>query len=199
MNYLAHAFLSRGDTHLLAGNYLADLLTKKEADDLHPHLQQGVALHRFIDEYTDGHPEVRACTRFFHDAVHKYAPVVVDICFDFLLCQHWPHFTDQDIDQFRKETYRLLTNESLIPVASQWRLQRMVEDDWLARNASFEGLHRTLEYVAKRAKFKVDFAASVDVLREHQVQLGAHFVPFFEELQKSSDEWIANNFSLTQL
>ena len=85
MNYLAHAFLSLEDADLLAGNYLADLMHPKDVVELSPGVMRGIELHRFIDSYTDQHPEVRSCTRILHPVVHKYAPVVIDIYYDFLL------------------------------------------------------------------------------------------------------------------
>ncbi|MBX2816640.1 MAG: DUF479 domain-containing protein [Saprospiraceae bacterium] len=199
MNYLAHAFLSMGDSHLLAGNYLADLLTKRQTEDLHPHLQQGVALHRFIDGYTDGHKEVKSCTKLFHAAVGKYAPVVVDICFDYLLNEHWSQFSTDTTFDFRKSTYRLLQEESLIPESSRARLEKMIQNDWLAHNATYYGLNKTLAHVAKRARFSTDFSDAIQVLKQNEEQMSAHFLRFFAELHRSCQEWIEDNFSITQL
>ena len=58
MNYLAHIYLSGNNDMLKIGNFIADSVKGKQYLDYPKAVQQGITLHRNIDEFTDSHPIV---------------------------------------------------------------------------------------------------------------------------------------------
>jgi hypothetical protein len=65
LNYLAHAYLSFNDSNLLLGNMISDYVKGKKKFDYPIKIQQGIHLHRLIDEFTDFHPITKEAKQFF--------------------------------------------------------------------------------------------------------------------------------------
>ncbi|HFC00601.1 MAG TPA: DUF479 domain-containing protein, partial [Phaeodactylibacter sp.] len=108
MNYLAHLFLSFDDEDILIGNFIADFIQNKAVKNYSPAIQKGIYLHRQIDTFTDSHPMVKQGTHRLQAAHHKYAPVIVDIFYDYILANNWERYSDESLDDFCKKTYRIL-------------------------------------------------------------------------------------------
>ena len=92
MNHLAHFVLSNNDDDLAIGNFVADFITNRQLPNFTEGVQRGIWLHRAIDAFTDSHPVVKQSTKRLHPFHHKYAPVIVDIYYDFLLAKNWDKF-----------------------------------------------------------------------------------------------------------
>ena len=113
MNFLAHSFLSFGDPDLVVGNYLGDFVKNRQIPKLPEAVQSGVLLHRAIDSFTDRHHLVKKATKLLHADFSKYAPVVLDIYFDYILSKHWPQFHHQDLRHFCFVTYDQLRGKRI--------------------------------------------------------------------------------------
>ena len=108
MNYLAHCYLSCSQEDILIGNFMTDFLKKKEEANYSGKVLEGIHLHRSIDTFTDAHPaslELRALLRPRHG---KYAPVVVDLIWDYFLCLNWDKFSGTTLTDFNKDMYEIL-------------------------------------------------------------------------------------------
>ena len=108
MNFLAHIFLSEKKPHLVVGNFLADFIKNKEVAALPRPIQEGIRMHRKIDSYTDTHPKVHQSVLRLRPAHRKFAPVVSDICYDYVLVKNWYLYSNEDINFFTKEMYAIL-------------------------------------------------------------------------------------------
>ncbi|MEZ4988614.1 MAG: ACP phosphodiesterase [Saprospiraceae bacterium] len=185
MNYLAHILLSCEDEALLVGNFLGDHLHNKELAAFPEAIQQGVRLHRFIDSYTDNHPEVRNSIRLLQPKHGKYAGVVVDVLYDFILAREWQHYGSGSLQDFANTVYEILLRH--LPVMPE-RVQRfvplMVADNWLVRYGTWEGIDYTFERMRKRASQPQWFDNAVASLQEHEAALSAHFSRFFPDISK---------------
>ncbi len=65
MNYLAHAYLSFNQPEIFLGNMISDFVKGKTKFGYPPGIQNGIALHRAIDEFTDAHPATKKAAAFF--------------------------------------------------------------------------------------------------------------------------------------
>ncbi len=92
MNFLAHTLLSCQNEDMLIGNFMADFLTKNEAEAVKPSLRQGIEVHKRIDSFTDSHPSVLEAIKILRPTQKKYSPVVVDILLDYILTQKWSQY-----------------------------------------------------------------------------------------------------------
>ena len=163
MNFLAHIFLSNKKPHLVVGNFLADFIKNKEVAMLPLPIQEGVRMHRQIDTFTDNHPMVKQGVLRLRPAHRKFAPVVLDICFDYILAKNWERYSDEGLHFFTKEMYAILEDHiHLMPIHLQKQLPRMIADDWLVKYGTKPGLRYTFERMKKRTKYPRFFENAVD-------------------------------------
>ena len=182
MNYLAHSFLSFKEPHYLVGNYLGDFVRNKEMDQFPDPIQRGIKLHREIDAYTDVHPQVKLSTRLLHAAMHKYAPVVIDIYFDYLLSKHWQKYTEQSLISFCARTYEILEeHKKIMPERIQNRLIRMLKGRWLENYQTYPDLEKTFYFLSRRAKFSSRLEEAPAILQGLESKIENHFNAFFPE------------------
>lgn len=183
MNFLAHLFLSPKDDDLLIGNFIADSIRNKEIVTYTPQVQKGIWLHRQIDSFTDQHREVKKGTRRLHPNHGKYAPVVIDIFYDYILSHNWEKYTEEPLTLFSKRVYWLLEQRlPELPVKLQKRVPDMIYHDWLMNYGKEEGLRYVFSTMEKRAKFPTNFDKAVDDLLKDYTLFEQEFNAFFPEV-----------------
>lgn len=194
MNFLAHTFLSCKDTDLLAGNFMADFIKNKDMAALRPAILQGIELHKNIDSFTDSHDAVRASVKILHPTQGKYAPVIVDILYDYLLSQNWSTYATQSLTTFTQQTYiDLASKMDDYPERLQQKVPLMIADDFLMSCATEERLIQTFRRVARRTHFDHHFDTAHEDLRTHYKVFQAHFDVFFPDLVFHVNEYCGCN------
>lgn len=183
MNFLAHCFLSCNEEERLVGNFLADYIGNSPLDDYPAGIEEGVILHRKIDSYTDQHPEVLKGVRRLYGAHHKYAPVVVDILYDYMLAYNWSRYSDQSLDEFAKNTYASLEKYlPYMPARLKRSLPLMIADNWLMNYGTKEGLRFTFGKLQQRVSKPEHLAGAVDSLERDFELLDVEFNLFFPDI-----------------
>ncbi len=89
MNYLAHTLLAEPTPHGYAGSLLGDFWRGAPHPAWPPELTRGVLLHRRIDSATDHHPAFAAVRVELPNPLRRYAGIVLDVAFDFVLARQW--------------------------------------------------------------------------------------------------------------
>ncbi|MGK0366695.1 MAG: acyl carrier protein phosphodiesterase [Saprospiraceae bacterium] len=183
MNYLAHCFLSCSEEDLLIGNFIADSIRNKDLEALSPRVRDGVFLHRKIDSYTDIHPMTRLGTARLHSFHGKYASVIIDIYFDYLLVKNWERYTSQDLGEWTQNIYKILERRSEdIPFKMRKKLPFMIKDNWLMRYGTEDGLRFTFEKMKTRLKYPDMFDGATDNLLNNYDAYEKEFHQFFPEV-----------------
>lgn len=183
MNYLAHLLLSQDREDIMMGNFLADMLRKKEAMELPKEWHVGIDFHRKIDWYTDNHPSVKASMGLLYKRHHKYAPVLVDIFYDYILHQHWNDFSKESPIGFRQRCYSIIMqNWDNMPIKVQPSVKAMVEGDWLVSYTLKEGIKDSVRRVKKRVSRPDYLDNAVNSLEENYEEMESHFLAFFPDL-----------------
>src|SRR5678816_1567442 len=85
MNYLGHAYLSFDSRPILVGNMISDFVKGKEQFVFSGKVQQGILLHRQIDQFTDTHPAIRKAMEIFRPYYRLYSAPIMDILLDHFL------------------------------------------------------------------------------------------------------------------
>lgn len=195
MNFLAHTYLARSHDGLVVGNFIADYLRGQAAVEALPvAVQHGVALHRYIDAFTDRHEAVKASYALLKPLQGRYASVLMDVFYDYLLVQHWATMADEPLADFTQRVYRVLeAHEALYPPYLRQRLPLMIADNWLMQYGKVEGLRFTFGKMAQRLRHAHRFEAATDDLLAHEVALSAHFQAFFPELKVAVEAWLQDH------
>jgi len=185
MNFLAHLFLSCENEDRMVGNFLADFLTNREVENYSEEIQKGIFLHRKIDSYTDNHPLVRQGTKRLHPRHHKYAAVIIDIFYDFLLANNWEKYSEQTLPEFTQSVYQNLEQKrDLMPSPLKKQLPRMIAKDWLAAYGTEEGLRFTFSRMKARTSRPQYFENAFESLIADYSFFDEEFQFFFPEVMK---------------
>lgn len=183
MNYLAHCYLSCSDEDLMIGNIITDFMRKREESNYSGQVLVGIQLHRSIDSFTDKHPaslRLREILRKRHD---KYAPVVVDLIWDRMLCLNWSHYSGSDLKKFVQPIYKtLLQRRGELPQKFETKLDGMIKSDFLLAYSSKESMRKALHWMDDRVKFPSNFVGAIDDLEENQSEISELFKSFFPDV-----------------
>jgi len=183
MNYLAHSYLSCNSEELLIGNLVTDLIAKK--DELHysEAIRDGINLHRKIDDYTDNHRLVRKSLDLIRPSQGKYAPVVLDILWDYFLCKNWSVYSSEDLQDFSNGVYKILQkNYDSIQEKVVIRFTSMISHNFLMSCASKQALKHTFGHLNKRVRFVANFEEAAEIVTTYEKELNSNFTLFFSEM-----------------
>lgn len=184
MNFLAHFLLSCSGEEIIVGNFLADFLRKAEQDDLPDPYQPGFKLHYAIDKYTDQHPRVQHSVHLLRGRHGKYAPVVLDVLFDYVLAQNWATYTSESLPVFTQRMYAVLERHlGVMPLRMQQRVPNMIKHNWLHSYTTVPGLQYTFERMKERVSKPEFFRGIPDSLQQQYGAIESDFKVFFPDIQ----------------
>jgi len=185
MNYLAHAYLSFNQPDILAGNMISDFVKGKKKYDYEPGIQQGIALHRAIDAFTDTHPITKAARNFFSPHYGLYSSVFMDVVYDHFLACDQEEFTDASLITFSENAYKLLDGyEKIFPEKFKIIFPFMKKYNWLYNYKDPIGIQRSFEGIVQRALYISDSNTSFDIFNDNYKALKEYYAEFFPSLKK---------------
>ena len=183
MNFLAHIYLSFGDTEITLGNFIADSIRGNRFKHLPERVQSGITLHREIDTFTDSHPIPRKSSKKLHKNYSHYSRVIVDIFYDHFLAKNWNVYSDKPLAEFVDAFYDLLfDNYAILPEDVKRMMPHMISDNWLLNYGNLEGIGNVLKGMNRRTKNKSKMNFAIADLEEHYTTFEMEFTEFFEEL-----------------
>jgi acyl carrier protein phosphodiesterase len=185
MNYLAHLFLSFEDPDILTGNFLADMISNKIVKTYPEGIRRGVFVHRKIDTFTDDHPDVLKGVRRLYGRHSKYASVLIDIYYDYLLAKNWDKYADKSLQDFADNTYKVLrSNMDCMSERIQRQLIGMSDANWLVSYGSLDGIAFAIGKLKNRVSKPELLEGAIDSLIEDMDLLDEEFNRFFPEIME---------------
>ncbi len=187
MNFLAHLYLTKEHPEFVSvGNFMADAVKGKKAMLGYPEeIQQGIRIHRAIDDFADTHPLFRQGTARLHERYSKFAPVIMDIFYDHILAENWLHYSDATLQDFSQKQYKLLTkNKSYLPERTLRWLKYMKMENLLYNYANESKIEQVLRRMDKRTNGISGMGTAVTELRMYKEEYRVEFMEFFEEMRK---------------
>ena len=177
MNFLAHMYLTYPAVPLSAGNLVGDFIKARDVIGLPPAMQRGVLVHRKIDTLADSHASVREIVGALRSRHGKYAPVVLDILFDYILCDSWKALDPPcSLDDFLGWSYGVLRyGMPRVPDSVGKRLARMNEYRWFDSYATIAGMRQVLAGMDRRARFPSNFADGIDDIARFRKEMDIAF------------------------
>jgi acyl carrier protein phosphodiesterase len=185
VNYLAHAYLSFGIPEILVGNLISDFVKGKKKFDYPSRIQEGIGLHRSIDEFTDSHPATAKAKEFFRGDYGLYSGAFIDIVYDHFLANDSAEFSKEDsLGQFAAKTYDQLTPYThVFPEKFARIFHYMKSQNWLLNYRLKEGIHNSFAGLVHRAAFLDDPRPAVALFDLHYDQLKDCYDGFFPEVK----------------
>ncbi len=189
MNFLAHIYLSGEDDLIKIGNFMADGVRGRDYEKMHPQIQKGILLHRFIDTYTDNHPVFRQSTKRLHERYHHYSGVIVDVVYDHFLARNWAKYSDEPLADFVDRFYDSLgTYHDLLNEKTQGMAPYMIRSNWLYNYQFKDGIARILYQMDQRTRNNSKMQFAIEELTEFYEDFEREFTEFFEDLRKNAKE-----------
>ena len=194
MNFVAHQYLSFKQQSLQIGNLLGETVKGKQYLDFPDDIQKGILLHRSIDTFTDSHEIVKQSSSYFHETQHKFAPIIVDVIYDYFLIKHWNDFSDTPYQKFKLDCYQLFKNEyDTFPKKLQETIFYLLKYDWFENYSTIEGVQKTLKGIGSRAKFENNLHQIIPEFEQYYSMLEKDFLQFFPLLQSHCKNFITLN------
>ena len=183
MNYLAHSFLSFSIEPVLFGQFIADDIKGNKWQQFDSTIQQGILMHRFIDNFTDSHPLVLELKKQMHPFLGKFSGVVLDVLFDHVLSQKWQLYSEQTRESWINTTYFQLGQRRLeMSEKRQFIIDKMIEHDWMNMYMTQEGTAEILNQMGRRIAFSNTLKDSFNVYIRNEKDIISTFDVFFPQI-----------------
>ncbi len=185
MNYLAHAYLSFNQPHLLVGNMISDFIKGGQKNGYAASVQQGIVLHRAIDAFTDAHPATAKAKQVFRPAYRLYSGPIVDVVYDHFLATDDTTFPNGSLLPFTTGIYQILEEETVhLPQRFLPVLTYMKMENWLYNYRTFDGIEKSLRGLIRRAAFISDSKPAVELLHTNYDELKSYYEEFFPAVKQ---------------
>src|SRR5262249_50885098 len=144
-------------------------------------VQQGIQLHRLIDDFTDSHPSTYEAKQFFRPAYRLYSGAFVDIVYDHFLATDKSIFpNDGELMQFSQHSYSDVESfRSLFPPRFQQFFHYMQTQNWLYHYQFKEGIYNSFAGLVRRAKYMKDHLKACRIFDANYEALKNCYQDFF--------------------
>ena len=184
MNYLAHAYLSFDQPHIIVGNMISDFVKGGAKLGFSGKIQKGITLHRNIDEFTDNHPATKKAKEFFRPAYRLYSGAVIDVLYDHFLANDSDIFNEASLKKFSTGIYHQLeAHTSELPERFVYVFMYMKTQDWLFNYRSKEGIRKSLGGLVRRAAYLSESDTAYNLFLDHYVSLNECYQEFFPDVK----------------
>ncbi|MFL5742586.1 MAG: ACP phosphodiesterase [Flavisolibacter sp.] len=185
MNFLAHAYLSFDDPEILVGNMISDFVKGAKKFSFSGKIQEGISLHRAIDDYTDTHPATRKAREFFRPSYRLYSGAVMDVLYDHFLANDPFIFDDSSLKKFTARVYHQLEEQaSALPNNFLQVFSYMRIEDWLYHYRHKEGIRKSLGGLVRRSAYLTDSSTAYQLFLDHYSELNECYKDFIEDVKQ---------------
>jgi len=184
MNYLAHLYLSNDNKEIMLGNFIADMIRKKDLCYLSDLVKTGVKLHYKIDDYTDKHPIVGHSRSLFFYEFRHYSRVIIDVLYDHYLAKNWIFYHAQPLAVYVDQFYQYIEQRKPeLPEQVQKIIPVMIKHNWLYHYSSTDGIIKILKQMSHRIDDGTRMDKCSSIFHDHYQLLEKDFTAFFYDIQ----------------
>ncbi len=193
MNFLAHLWLAGDDDGLRLGAMLGDFVRGGMDDSNLPSaVQRGIQLHRFIDQYMDGLPELAELRQRFQPPFRRYAGIIIDVAFDHQLARRWSDYSAITLQQFDQDVRSLLSRyDHLLPDDLKGFMRYAERRGLFAAYQNKEEILYSLKGIGQRLSRSNPLHRVDEIWDEHEQDFISGFLRVFPLVQDAVTHWIA--------
>src|SRR5690606_836100 len=148
-----------------------------------PVLVNVIYLHRSIDDFTDSHASVKEAQNLLKPQFGRYALVITDLYFYYVLSTQWSTFDHRSLMEFSLKVYDVLEeHRAVLPKKFLHIFEYMKKQNWLICYATLDGMKTAFTNMSKRATFESHMELAHLVLEEKEEAFRMYFNEFFPEL-----------------
>lgn len=174
----------------MVANLFGDFVKGKDYSFLPTIIQEGVLLHRQIDDYVDHHPQVTELRLHLYSELPKIAGIAIDLYFDHLLAKNWSVYHPDNLDHFVSSFLDYTSNVQHLkfknpdfnyPPRFLNLLNAIDKHDLLRRYANVEGLSLASEGLSRRISFPNNLNEAVAVFKNNEKYIEEVFENYMKE------------------
>lgn len=171
----------------MIGNLLPDMVPGPLNPSLHPEIRAGALNHKRVDAFTDTHPVFARSRARFRDKHGRFSAILTDLFYDHVLARDWSRHHDQPLDSFIDRAHAALAEGyDMMPEPMRPIIARLIEQGWLRRYATPDGMTDILEMMSARFTQRlhrpINLTKAIDDLPEIGAALTEDFAEFFPQL-----------------
>lgn len=187
MNYLAHIYLSGGNRQLQVGNFIGDFVKGRRHSEFPKGIQQGILLHREIDNFTDSHPAFLETVEILRPAFGRYSGIIADMYFDYFLASDFGRYSNgKSIGLFALNFYlSALIYYRWLPPRVKGFIFHFIGSNRLKQYATFEGLNSSLTIMSHYKSSAINPSLSISFLKENEAVLREKFEVLWGDLRRN--------------
>jgi len=194
MNYLAHTYLSGENDEIKVGNFLGDWVKGSDYLKYAENVRTGIILHRNIDSFTDQHPIVHLSASRFQSRYFKYSGVIIDILYDHFLASNWKDFCDISLREYVNRIHNvMLNNLELLPERMKNYMAGFMNERWIERYATLEGIRDVLETMSNRTSLPKETEFAIGIMEAYYDVFHHEFFDFFSQII----EFVENKYMIS--
>ena len=183
MNYLAHLYLADDSPGSLIGSLLGDFVKGTLDKTYDEEITRGILIHRRIDSFSDSHEKVFESKRLISPKRSRFSGIIIDVCFDHFLARSWSEYSNEELADFTRKVYVLLSKYShILPYKPRSIIPKMIEEDWLGSYQYIEGIGQIMDRVSRRLTRGEGMLGAVKELETNYEKMEENFKSFFPEL-----------------
>lgn len=184
MNHLAHSLLTIEAGHSLLGSFAGDFL-RGPIEELawgDADVRAGVKFHRRVDAFTDDHAAAGRARARFAPPHRRWAGVLVDVWFDYVLARSWQRYCDVPLDEFTTRVNgELDASRSQWPPAARPFLDYAIRENVLSTYGDRDGIARAFRGMSRRIHRANPLAEAMAVIEPLESALEMDFHDLFPE------------------
>jgi acyl carrier protein phosphodiesterase len=166
------------------GNLISDFVKGKKKFGYPPGIQNGIALHRAIDTFTDAHEATKKAKEFFRPHYRLYAGAFVDVVYDHFLAVDENEFTENLLMDFSQRVYATVDKyASWLPERFALMFPYMKEYNWLFNYKTRWGTEKSLGGVVRRSAYLTESETAFRLFEEHYQPLQLCYRHFWVEVK----------------
>lgn len=168
------------------GNMISDFVKGKTKFDYPVTIQNGIALHRAIDAFTDEHSATKAAKEFFRPAYRLYAGAFIDVVYDHFLANDKNEFiAAEELNVFAQNVYDMLEqNASYLPDRFSRMFPYMKTQNWLYNYRTMEGIEKSFGGLQRRSLYITQVNSAIEIFHQQYAALKNCYDEFFPALKK---------------
>ncbi|MBU5614071.1 acyl carrier protein phosphodiesterase [Geomonas azotofigens] len=189
MNYLFHLYLSGDDPAILTGNFMGDFVKGPLAGRFPERLGLGLALHRRIDSFAQGHPAFTASRLRIAPEFGLYRGILVDLYYDHFLASTWRQWHEEPLPAYLGRVRKIVEgHRGLLPESLQ-RLVPVIFEDMIPSYLTTDGVAGALRRMSRRVPRANPLADGGRELTRNYHALQEDFRQFLPEVQRCAREF----------
>lgn len=163
---------------------ISDYVKGRTRYDYPAGIQQGITLHRAIDQFTDTHEATRDAKEIFRPEYRLYSGALVDVIYDHYLALDEDEFPGGSLYEFSQDVYKKLNRYARwFPGKFALFYPFMFQQNWLYHYRTKEGTGKSLHAVVRRAKYLTESQTAFRLFEQHYQRLNELYRQFWKDVK----------------